>query len=159
MKAQAKNPILNGRPHPCLGPPIIIYDRQFSKFRDMNEEQSPLEMSSSDYDMVKQFITTSSAIYDNEELRREALVELLEHLLGKAINSQKSNDGTNSDSMVTIDPKIGQLALLLLLELRNEIGTGNCDPSIQSALSYTRWWSQRKVGIVHIANTSCAESF
>jgi hypothetical protein len=35
--------------------------------------------------------------------------------------------------------------LLLLGEMKNEIGQGECDPCVQASFSFSRWWSQRQV--------------
>ena len=42
---------------------------------------------------------------------------------------------------------------MLFLELKNEIGLGNCDPYLQAAWSYTKWWtsgSNGKIAKKHI---------
>ena len=36
-------------------------------------------------------------------------------------------------------------ALLMLWELKNETGTGGCDPSVQASFSFARWWSENYV--------------
>ena len=38
----------------------------------------------------------------------------------------------------------GMFALLMLLELKNEIGIGS-DPSVQPSFSFTHWWSDNCV--------------
>src|SRR5258706_6413611 len=70
-------------------------------------------------------------------------------LLGQAIISGVVlEDGSSSGGVCTTKVEVGGMgvyALLMLWELRNEIGTGGCDPSVQASFSFTRWWSDNRV--------------
>ncbi|PKY50687.1 hypothetical protein RhiirA4_269624 [Rhizophagus irregularis] len=80
-------------------------------------------------------VSARHSVFFNEDLRK--IIRPIENISNK--------DKTCSDGVVT-EPveSFHESALLFLLEIKNEIGTGLCDPTIQGSLSYVRRWAQEK---------------
>ncbi|PVF96265.1 hypothetical protein CPB86DRAFT_518461 [Serendipita vermifera] len=113
----------------------------------MNKKNPALTLPPEMYENVRKFLIASARIYGTEPLRRAGLIDLLQELLGKTIRSELHEDQSSSDGVITFDISTTQSALLFLLELKNEVGTGHCDPSVQASLSFTRHWSQNNVSL------------
>lgn len=157
--AQRDNPILNGRPFDARGPPVTLFEEVFSTFqRAMSGERQELEISSEYHQHVITFLLNSSKMYPTELGREQALKLTLRELLGLDIYQEALPDRTQSDGVCTIDAKPGCRALLLLLELKNEIGKGDCDPSVQASFSFSRWWSRDMVSFVLPSSISGTEA-
>ena len=145
MQQQKKNPIRIGRPHNTCGPPITIYEQVFADFcRNMSERKEGF--SPEDYQAVGNLLVASSAVYRQEKRRQATLTRILGKLLSRSIDVVQLEDGTSNDGVCTVHVGEGSSALLLLCEFKNEIGSGECDPSLQASFSFTRWWSQDRVG-------------
>ena len=85
---------------------------------------------------MHQFLVRSAAYYGTESARLDAISPSLKTLLGRGLVG-----GTIAYSTTqTVVP-----APLLFFKLKNEIGTGAGDPTLQAGLSYHRYWSQNKV--------------
>ena len=107
-----------------------------------------LEIPPGYFKTVSSFLVTSCDLYATERERREALLPILNELLGQPITPGTLNDGNSSDGICTAKVQLGESkvnALLMLWQLKNEIGTGMCDRSIQAAFSFTRWWPENDV--------------
>ena len=90
----------------------------------------------------------SSAIYDNEELRRQAISADLRDAtswdMPYVVNFDKSVADGTAASKTPVETGY-QLAALSIREDKNEIGDGGSDPSTQASLSYGRFWAQHDV--------------
>ena len=85
---------------------------------------------------MHEFLMRSTACYGTESARQDAVVPSLRKLLGRGLVG-----GTISYSTTqTVVP-----APLLFFKLKNEIGSGTGDPTLQAGLSYRAYWSQNKV--------------
>ncbi|CAG8693359.1 5268_t:CDS:2, partial [Funneliformis caledonium] len=115
FKLQEKNPIFNRRPLKNTGPPIFLYDSNII------------------YEAAKH--------YKIENQRREVLRERLSQKLGPIILQQY--DGKHICDGVAIT-KVSRLYIgyQLFLEVKNEIGSGGSDPTIQAAIYYRDHWAQ-----------------
>ena len=86
-----------------------------------------LEIPPDYYRTVGSFFVTSSGSYETETDRSNALLPILTEFLGQVVGSGKTQGGFSSDGVCTTKVELdgfGMLALLLLWELKNEIGTG-----------------------------------
>ncbi|PVF90894.1 hypothetical protein CPB86DRAFT_508930 [Serendipita vermifera] len=113
----------------------------------MNEKKAGTPLPLEIYNNARNFLVASAEIYRLESHRRAGVINLLKELLGRNIKLEQNDDQSSSDGLITIDITLVQCALLLLLEIKNEVGSGHSDPSIQAALSFTRYWSQDKVSM------------
>ena len=132
---QEKRPIMNGRPFRCNGLPVHLFHPAFSTFvQNFNGRD---RMTAAEYSTAYQFNVASSQLYDMESQRKAAIFESL-HL---AIHFHLVNvDGTTPRGRILADRGDGLPATIAICELRNEIGSGGCDPSIQGGLSYRKLW-------------------
>ena len=123
----------------------------FAHFRHSVKRRKELDIPPDYYRIVSALLVTSCDLYASKCERRDALLPILKELLGRAIiPGNSSESGCNGDGICMTKVEMGGVgvsALLMLWELKNEIGTGGCDPSVQASFSFTRWWSENYVSI------------
>ncbi|KAL5638886.1 hypothetical protein ACGC1H_003298 [Rhizoctonia solani] len=157
MKQQNRDdtPIYNGRPWDRTGKPIEIYHPAFRIFLDkLNQEDAP---SGLDYISTENLLRDSQATYEHEDKRGMALKTHLSIILGRDISSERVS-GCMADGVIKWRaPNNALQAYYSVLELKNEIGGSKCDPSIQGAESYAKYWCQDEVN--PIRTLSCCPSF
>ncbi|CAG8675995.1 3581_t:CDS:2, partial [Racocetra fulgida] len=126
--------ILNHRPSGCTGPPVIFYNEIFNKFvADFKNENLPIPPNI--LEMVDIFVKDMENGYSTEEGRCEILEKHLKNVIGP-MEKVENSDKTKSDRVVTILAQSSiTFALVVLAEVKNEIGTGSCDPTIQDPLT------------------------
>jgi hypothetical protein len=96
---------------------------------------------------VYEFLEAAAGIYESEKDRDLPTSEHLRGLFNANIKeivikeSRSSNDGC----IVTAVHGSEYEALRLLLELKNEIGSGGCDPSVQGPYSTRKFWVATEV--------------
>jgi hypothetical protein len=90
----------------------------------------------------------ATAIYPNENARRDALTPLLRGILDVDIVTMLNEDKTSPDGVVELGTTPAR-SLLLVKEDKNEFGDGGSDPSTQAGLSVGRCWAQ------HLAPSLC----
>ncbi|KAG9078891.1 hypothetical protein FS749_009054 [Ceratobasidium sp. UAMH 11750] len=124
------NYIRNGRPATRTGPPIVLYHPVFGRF--LSNLRSTAPISPTIYAQTTRYFTVSQELYETEfgqrptpTTRDQSSQEGLQVLLGSFMSE---HDG----------------ACLIVTEMKNEIGTGDSDPSIQAAQSYSRYWGDPK---------------
>jgi hypothetical protein len=100
-------------------------------------------------DIVRQaaeYMTSASAIYDNEGQRRAVLNPLLCRVLGVDIQMIVNADKTAPDGVVEhVQEKKNIRSLNCVLEDKNEYGDGKSDPATQTGFSVARSWAQSRV--------------
>ena len=145
---QQNRPVLNGRPATNYGPPIGLFHPVFDSFRSAITSTKPLpDNAATDTDTgeltiymrVERFFSTCADIYRTEDSRLKAVNDQLSELLGFRLVVVQE-DGVKSDGLI-IHPCGSSLAYLAILELKNEIGTGNADPANQGSLAYRKYWA------------------
>ncbi|PBK82074.1 hypothetical protein ARMGADRAFT_1090628 [Armillaria gallica] len=95
-------------------------------------------------------VNKSSAIYSGskkgEKYRRENLGPCLSAAIGHSIEHISNADGTELDGTILHRPANvanGESVALLLSEIKDEMGMGGSNPSIQGGLSVHHFWAQR----------------
>ncbi|CAG8558173.1 9147_t:CDS:2 [Funneliformis caledonium] len=151
---QINNPILNGRPLELTGPPISIYNRNFTQFlEDFNNIE--LEVPHEILEWVMDIISASADRYLNEDGRMKKMREILSKKFG-TIALTSYGKGFQCDGLLTA--KVGLLdAYIGIIEGKNEIGSGGTDPSLQGSIYYRDYWSQTVVE--QIRDCCCVPSF
>lgn len=99
------------------------------------------------------YMKEASAIYPNEDKRRDKLNPLLSDVLGVHIQGVVNNDKTRPDGIVEFLITTGLLAATLHEEDKNENGDGGSDPSTQVSFSFARCWAQPKVFLYIVLST------
>ncbi|CAG8594656.1 7886_t:CDS:2 [Funneliformis mosseae] len=151
---QINNPILNGRPLELTGPPISIYNRNFTQFlEDFNNME--LEVPHEILEWVMDIISASADRYLNEDGRMKKMREILSKKFG-TIALTSYGKGCQCDGLLMA--KVGLLdACIGIIEGKNEIGSGGTDPSLQGSIYYRDYWSQTVVK--QIRDCCCVPSF
>ncbi|QRW11351.1 kinase domain protein [Ceratobasidium sp. AG-Ba] len=152
-----KTAMNNGRPRERQGQPLEIYHPVFHDFK--THVQSTSDLNPNDLQTMEFLLSESQDMYPNEDERVSAIGDWLDALLGREISVHKIS-GCVSNGVIRAPPRMGtktRRAYLLIMEARNEIGTGDSDPSIQCAESYARYWSDGTLDTIR--GTSCCPSF
>ncbi|CAE6407480.1 unnamed protein product [Rhizoctonia solani] len=141
-----------GRPANNAWLPIVLYHKVFGQFlRGLRSSYPPNEV----YQHTEQHFSVSQAMYGGEtgnpQAKDKHFRDSLRHLLGDALQKNKG-DGVEADGVTTGT----NLAYLVVMEMKNEIGTGSSDPSVQAAQSYMRYWCD--VRAEHWLNWCCCPS-
>ncbi|KAG8900890.1 hypothetical protein FRB99_005679 [Tulasnella sp. 403] len=122
--------IRTGRPYSNSGYPVSLYHPVFSDFlkdiHDLNFVPKP--------DLLQTARELVIAAADYYPVEASIPVFKLE---ARAIGRQKA---VKADGVVDTTRPEGE-AFRLIMEVKNEIGSGESDPTIQGALSYSRYWS------------------
>ena len=153
-KYQHNSPIYDGcydekNPTDTIAPPIQLFHPVFAHFLDevMNQD-SPIPTHI--LKVTVEYMWKLSAIYECEDQWTATLRSLLEDALGIKISKQVNMNGSNPDGVY--DAELGGSKIkvfLVLLEHKNELGDGRCDPSRQAGLSFTRFAAQANVCFHH----------
>lgn len=153
---QKNNPILNGRPLELTGPPISIYNRNFTQFlEDFNNTK--LNLPPDILEWVMDIISASADTYPNEDGRMKKMREILSKKFG-TIARTSYGKGCQCDGLLTAKVDLLIDAYIGIIEGKNEIGSGGTDPSIQGAIYYRDYWSQKLVCLIFI-NYCCTNSY
>ena len=127
--------------------PVQLYNPIFARFLD-DIANNNLEVPTLVIRATARLMDRSSAIYDNEELRRQAISADLRDAtswdMPYVVNFDKSAADGTAASKTPVETGY-QLAALSIREDKNEIGDGGSDPSTQASLSYGRFWAQHDV--------------
>ncbi|XP_006457422.1 hypothetical protein AGABI2DRAFT_79655 [Agaricus bisporus var. bisporus H97] len=143
LKHQEKNPIYNGRPAENFGVPVGLYHDAFNTFHThLNRRDPPHPHASVTYENVAKLLTSFANIYGDEPSRSDTIMPLMESILGYPIDvamwqSDDSSEGTITTSCGKFE------AFLAIVEMKNEIGTGNADPYNQAGLAYRKYWADK----------------
>ncbi|KAJ2932630.1 hypothetical protein H1R20_g4447, partial [Candolleomyces eurysporus] len=125
-----------------VAPPLEIFHPIFRLFlrllRDPSHQPSP-----SDILAIQELFHYNRNIVA-ESTRNSKLLPLFAKLLGCTIAQYVNPDGTTPDAMyiISID---GMTLATLVLELKNELGDGGCDPSTLAGHSMRCTWIQKDV--------------
>jgi len=110
----------------------------------MNNQNLPIR--SEIYKLAEDFLWNSADFYTDEATRLEAIEEPLEKIWGHFGESTFGKNYAASNGVLVTD--VGnQVAYRMILECKNEIGTGGSDPTLQMSISYRGYWSQGDVCI------------
>lgn len=91
-----------------------------------------------------------SAIYESEDQWMAALRSLLEGAIRVTILKWVNVDASKPDGVYEVELRGSKIkVILVLLEHKNELGDGQCDPSKQAGLSFTRFTAQDDVCFHH----------
>jgi hypothetical protein len=147
-KSQLAYSICDGRykvnaPRISVSLPVQLFHPAFGHFLDnIKNDNFPVPD-----DIIRQtaeYMIAATAIYPNENARRDALTPLLRGILDVDIVTMLNEDKTSPDGVVELG-KTPARSLLLVKEDKNEFGDGGSDPSTQAGLSVGRCWAQPRV--------------
>lgn len=131
-------PLLNGRPFENAGLPVWLYSEAFAFF--LKEINAADVLPTARYLEVEGLLFSAQEIYSNEAKRVTAIKPVLATILNNQILSETIPKCLAGGLISITDGPLH--AYSAILEVKNEIGTGGCDPSVQGAHSYAQCWSQ-----------------
>lgn len=105
-----------------------------------------------------------SRFYSSKERRLHAFEDCLTPFLPQGAWFQTESVASDTGSRcakvmgaINSDPVTGSDMLLALREVKNEVGSGDCDPYLQCSLSYQQHWSNERSG--RVRKQCCCPSF
>ncbi|KAF8595571.1 hypothetical protein BDV93DRAFT_574716 [Ceratobasidium sp. AG-I] len=137
---KGKIAILDGRPFNNTGLPIQLYHDVFERFT--NGINGAETLSPSVYAMTERFLENAQAIYPREEDRHGIAFQDFEECFDIAFVKEEV-EKCKADGVIKA-AKQGVKAYCAILELKNEIGIGSSDPSVQASQAYAKYWSERQ---------------
>ena len=149
--------VRNERPMYLAGPPIQIYHPVFSKFLSL--AFSPFDGDEETLQRTSEFIEASREFYDDEKTRVKAIGQSLSALVHSEVLNDPTNytdgssfkpDGTIYASHSPNSPR----SVCAYVEVKNEIGTGGCDPALQCQSDFVKLCSSSTVGVLPIRDGS-----
>ncbi|KAG8756164.1 hypothetical protein FRC11_005495 [Ceratobasidium sp. 423] len=145
-------PIYNGRPQNRTELPIQLFHPAFDFFATQLKQSgdlTPLE-----YQTVEKVLFSSQAFYDVEKTRWKALKERLSAVVGYQIHVDPIAKYESNGVVTFAETYFERKAYGVIIEIKNEIGTGDSDPWVRGAQSYSRYWSQIEMTELRLA-TRC----
>ena len=124
------------------GNPITLYHQVFPQFQD--DLDKPLDGMSFPAEYLKtiwDLCCESVKFYTLEDLRQTALQSQFSMLLDEPAIVMTAQSSAKCDGMVAGSSAYHlEQAWMVFLEIKNEIGTGSSDPSIQASFAFQKYW-------------------
>ncbi|CAB5357211.1 unnamed protein product [Rhizophagus irregularis] len=141
----------------CSGPPVSLFHPVFGQFL-IDYRNHSLSIPAERYMQVQDFCNRAGQIYKNEGFRQKALRPFFTSLFDgiQPISIVTNNGSIDDDVLLTDNVVLGEKAVPILWEYKNEIGAGGKDPSIQGGCGYAKYWAQSQT--IKIRNSSCCPS-
>ena len=137
--------IQNQRPAKTRGLPVTLFHPVFTQFLRNMHNPKYNHITHDYFNKVAQYMTASVDLYPSENDRRSAIRPIIENLLANGDDIRRlSQVATDTGARVDGAIEIG-FYCPLVLEEKNEIGTGNTDGTIQVGLGHAKWATQNKV--------------
>jgi hypothetical protein len=96
----------------------------------------------STYNLVEELFILSQETFSSKSQRDDAIQTALSPLIGQP-DVVVHGEGDEVDEIITGPNN----TCCVLVEIKDEIGTAESDPSVQGALSYSKYWGQPLVRI------------
>ncbi|KAF8599125.1 hypothetical protein BDV93DRAFT_609465, partial [Ceratobasidium sp. AG-I] len=142
QQVQDEVAIRNGRPFEKTGPLVQLYHDVFHRFTEGINSNEVLPASA--YANTGTFLYNTQNLYLTEESRMTTLLSDFLSFFNLEFtpeNVVKCRGGVLKAMTIGSGPE----AYCAVLELENEMGAGDSDPSVQAAHSYAIYWSQKKM--------------
>jgi len=131
-----------------ISPPIQLYHPVFDQFLYLANSPDT-RPTAKDLEDVYEFMWYVSEVGRKESRPGGGLHTRLMNILESEIHEETNLDGSRPDGAITL--QIGNTRIMtLIMELKQELGEGDCDPSMQVSLSMRRSWIDSDVGYKHI---------
>ncbi|CAG8756528.1 5181_t:CDS:2, partial [Racocetra persica] len=88
-----------------------------------------------------EFINGMADIYHNEREHFIVFKEKIHKLFGEELRIISLEDDSSNDGILESNV-FSKSVLCFLVEMKNEIGTGSCDPTVQASASYAKYYTQ-----------------
>jgi hypothetical protein len=154
---QANNPILNGRPFATRSTPVHLYHNVFTTFTSVYNDKTrkiPPDIQKRIFELCHascELYKTTSGM-NGETKRLNAVLPMYSLILGEPMQTLRVVGG-EADVAIMTTMSDGQMAPRGIIEGKNEIGAGGCDPNLQGSLSYIKYWSVDEVRVCPTLST------
>ncbi|KAG8944736.1 hypothetical protein FRC04_001589 [Tulasnella sp. 424] len=152
---QTNYPMSIGRVVATVGCTISVYHPVFSQFQT-HMENAELIPTPDQARKAHKLLDIGQTVYATEDDRLAELYPILSHLL-YPVEGPPSYLGFEPDGLIFVRTQNDAIPILVL-ETKNEIGTGGCDPEVQCAFSYQKLWSH-DTRLSKVRNACCCPSF
>ncbi|KAL5632279.1 hypothetical protein ACGC1H_000325 [Rhizoctonia solani] len=143
QQIEGDTPIYNGRPVNRTASPIELFHPAFDMFASRLEQTENL--SPSQYKAVEELMFCSQDFHSGDSSRWSTIKGLVADAIHYQVDQDKTLHNESGGVVVLTDEESGHKPYGALIEVADEIGTGNFDPSIKGAHSYARCWSQEQM--------------
>ena len=127
---------MNGRPAENHGLPVHLFHPAFQH----TLADSNIDISSNDYANAHAYMSASAELYSTELQRYNAtsvsLTEALQFMMTQSVNIDK----TSVDGSFLVPTSNFRGTIAGLYALKNEVGAGNSDSTVQGSLLYRKAW-------------------
>jgi len=147
-----RDAVRNERPVTLTGHPIQIYHPVFAKF--LSRAFSPFSGDEKTLEETSDFINASRQCYRDETTRIKALRPYLSSLIHIDAWDEKTVplDGKNyfkPDATIQAGCSWGPTRpICAFIEVKNEVGTGGCDPALQCQSDFVKLCTASTVGVL-----------
>lgn len=130
------DPIIHmGRPG---GIPAVIFNSELARLQQTLEKLEQFEVTPNDVNLARNYIKLAVALYPNEDFRRKAIQELVDTIIGKEANWEKTHESDNK----RFRPEgswwdIEKRCCPLMWGFKNTLGLEG-DALIQAAVNYAK---------------------
>ncbi|CAG8495685.1 11059_t:CDS:2, partial [Paraglomus brasilianum] len=140
--------LLIHRPPECVGPPVQVYHNVFSQFlHDYHNED--LKMRREHYQWTLDIIHGMAELYHSESDRSKVFREKIRELFGEELRIIHLEDNSSNDGVLESNV-FSRSVLHCFVEIKNEIGTGSCDLTVQAGASFAKYYTQQTNRAVYI---------
>ncbi|KAI9069720.1 hypothetical protein FKP32DRAFT_1616800 [Trametes sanguinea] len=153
----AVDAIYNGRPFDLLGVPVTIYSSAFTHFLRVMEDDN-LEFSPEQLKAIRELIRVSVDFHTDEATRVDRMAGLTQLILGHSMLDVSWSE--LSPGLIKLDGVVEarvegftEMASIwrCIVEVKNEVGEGWCDPIAQAEQCYKAFYSSEQVQRIRAA--------
>jgi hypothetical protein len=125
---------------------VHLFHNVFTTFTSVYNDKTreiPLDIQKHIFNLChvsSELYKTATRKEPGEQKRLNAILPIYRLILDEKMQTHRVVGG-EADVTITTTMKDGQMALRGLVELKNEIGAGGCDPNLQGPLSYMKYWA------------------
>nr|CAG8647983.1 6094_t:CDS:2 [Entrophospora candida] len=155
--------IMMHHPPDCVGRPIHFYNKEFNQFL-INYNDEGLKITHTHCKWTLNLINDMSKPYKIEKIREDIFHSYVMKLLGKMPIKLKNDDNSSNNGVILGNSQdICSQRLfptIIIIEVKNEIGTSGYDPYLQGAVSYSKFWAGKQASLLlsivcHIFRHTC----
>ncbi|EED84629.1 predicted protein [Postia placenta Mad-698-R] len=148
----------NGRPWSLSAPSVAIWHPVFARFMREISERAPVD--SDELKNAFNFVTAALILYPNKSERIEGLSPYMQPLIHSDVLSCRQvrlDTSTIMPDGLIYASCIPNLAVKLITEVKNEVGEGGCDPTVQAECCYVSLHASNKYRLLR--QMSCCPTF
>lgn len=132
-----------GRPYDRVGPPIVLFHDGFGQFLEDFTNRN-LDINYQMYIDSQKFMATASQFFSDESSRNFAMERELARIVDEPLALLSYGNNNRADGVWSTSIH-DQMAYRFIMEVKNELGGTQAEPTLQASLYYFGYWSQMQV--------------